>query len=53
MMSSQAVEMMWICTGGYRQLRGEWVKYKMVTASVLLNKPNTKMPYMGEGVHTV
>ena len=26
LMTSQAVERTWICTGGYGQLRGEWVK---------------------------
>ena len=29
LMMSQGVERMWIHTGGYRCLRGEWVKYKL------------------------
>ena len=50
MMSSQAVG-----CGFARAVKGssEANIKKTVTASVLLNKPNTKMPYMGEGVHTV
>ena len=29
LMMSQGVNRMWICTGGYGCLRGEWVKYKL------------------------
>ena len=33
---SQAVERMWICTGGYRQLRGKWVNSKTNLVKLLL-----------------
>ena len=36
LMMSQAVERMWICTGGYRQLRGKWVNSKTNLVKLLL-----------------
>ena len=36
LMMSQAVERMWICTGGYQQLRGKWVNSKTNLVKLLL-----------------
>ena len=36
LMMSQVVERMWICTGGYQQLRGKWVNSKTNLVKLLL-----------------
>ena len=35
LMTSQAVERMWICMGGYGQVRGEWVKFHKLWQHVM------------------